>query len=285
MRFISIIAFIFLFLSSCSFFQKKKSADQDKGKILAEVHKNYLYEVNLEGILPDRWGNDKDSNQVYMNFVKSWVKEQLIFHKALANLTTEEKDMQEELDQYYHSLIKYKYREKIVEQRLDRNVSDEEILNYFNENSEAFTLKRCIIRLIFFHLPTNSPELSKVKKWYLSSEVSDLDLLHQYCVIHATKYNLDDSKWFYADDIMSDIPFDINLCEIKDRSLELADSSLVYFINISEIKKTGSISPLEFEKERIKHTILHNRRIDLIKKVENRIFNEGIEKNYFVIYD
>ena len=282
---ISVLLIIFL-TGSCSYFEKKKGPDEDKGKVIAEVHGEYLYQQDIEGISMEG-DNQKDTSLTQKHFINNWIKEELIFRKALANLTEEEKNMEEELELYYKSLIKYKYIEKIVNQRLNRKVSNEEIAEYYQQNIDAFKLKRCIIRLIFMHIPVSSPELGKVKKWYISSKVSDLDLLHQYCIIHASKYNLDDSRWFYADEIMSEIPFDIKLCKLSEneRSFELKDSNFVYFFNISEIKDEGNTSPLEFENERIRHIILHKRRVELIKKVEESIFNEGIRKSYFEIYD
>ena len=92
---------------------------------------------------------------------------------------------------------------------------------------------------------------------------------------------------FYFDEITQIIPikeFDcINIR--KNIDFELTDSSFYYMFNFKEVRHEGSISPLEFEKDKIRDIILHKRRIELIKKMEENVFKEALDKGNFKIYE
>jgi len=273
-------------VSSCSFFKKKDDSKSDKGKIIAKVQDSYLYEGDIVGVFKDKT-TKQDSIVLRKDFINNWVKEQLVFYKALANLTDQEKNKDEELNKYYRSLIKYEYEKKFIEQKLDKTLSDSEIVKYYYSNKDIFNVTRCLVRIVFFKVSKKAPDLKKAIKWFSSPTDKDQDLLHQYCMGNAIKYSLDLEKWFYFDDISQIIPiteFDCNNLR-TNFDFELTDSSYYYKFNFKEIRHEGTTSPLEFEKDKIKNIILHKRRIELIKKMEDNVFKEALEKNYFKIYE
>jgi hypothetical protein len=282
-----ILLLILLFgVSSCSFFKKKNDVNSEKGKAIAKVQDSYLYESDIVGVFKDKT-TKQDSIILRRDFINNWVKEQLLFYKALANLTDQEKNKDEELNTYYHSLIKYEYEQKFIEQNLDKTVNDSEVVKYYNSNKDIFNVTRCLVKIVFFQVPLKAPDLKKAIKWFSSVTDKDQDLLHQYCMGNAIKYSLDLDKWFYFDEIVRIIPikeFDcINLRQNID--FELTDSNFYYMFNFKEIRHEGTTSPLEFEKEKIRNILLHKRRIELIKKMEDKVFKEAMDKNYFKIYE
>ena len=281
-----LLIFFTFALFSCSFFKRKGNTNSDKGKAIAKVEDSYLYEGDIVGVFKDKT-TKQDSSILRKDFINNWVKEQLLFYKALANLSDQEKNKEEELNTYYHSLIKYEYEKKFIEQNLNKNVSDSETVKYYNNNQDLFNVTRCLVKIIFFQVPIKAPDLKKAIKWFASSSDKDQDLLHQYCMGNAIKYSLDLDKWVYFDEITRIIPikeFDcINLR--KNFDFELTDSNFYYMFNFKEIRHEGTISPLEFEKEKIKNIILHKRRTELIKKMEDNVFKEAQDKNHFKIYE
>jgi hypothetical protein len=271
---------------SCSLFKKKDDKNSDKGKLIAKVQDSYLYEDDVVGVFKDIT-TKQDSIVLRKDFINNWVKEQLVFYKALANLTDQEKNKDDELNRYYRSLIKYEYEKKFIEQKLNKTVSDSEVVKYYNDHKDIFNVTRCLVKIIFFQVPKKAADLKKAIKWFSSSTDKDQDLLHQYCMGNAIKYSLDLEKWFYFDDITQIIPikeFDCNNLR-TNFDFELTDSICYYKFNFKEIRHEGTTSPLEFEKEKIKNIILHKRRIELIKKMEDNVFKEALDKNNFKIYE
>jgi hypothetical protein len=285
---IILLVVLVIFMPSCKFlpFHKIKKEQEAKGKIVAKVKDNYLYESDMNGIFTSH-ASKQDSLLMRQNYINNWIKDQVIYYKALANLTEQEKDKEQELQNYYRSLIKYEYEKKIIDQKLDKEVGDSEVVSYYREHKDIFKVSRCLVRAVFIILPIKAPDLKKVKKWFSSKAEKDQDLLNQYCMGNALKYSLDEQKWNYFDDITLMIPikqFDCNNLR-TDVDFELTDSTHLYMFNFREIKHQGTLSPLEFEKEKIRNIIIHKRSIDLIKKIEENIYKEAGDKNYYNIYE
>jgi hypothetical protein len=280
-----ISAFSLFSLYACGLFERDKAEENKKGRVVARVHNDYLYEEDLKGI----WrgpGSNNDSALIVLSYIETWIKNKLLFEKALNNLTDSEKNMKEELDQYYESLIKFKYEQKLIDQRLNIDIDDSEIEQYYQKHKENFRLKKCILRIIFLKLPLQSSEINQVYRWMRKEEINDVDNLHKYAIKQALLFNLDDKKWFFADELAHNIPHITGNCmTLYPGMRSLQDSSFSYVIKIKEIKKQGEIAPMEFEKEKIRNIILHKRRIDLIKRVKESVFNEGMKKKYFEIYE
>jgi hypothetical protein len=264
----------------------KSKTDAGKGKIIASVKDSYLFESDLMGLISTPVSKD-DSIRIVEDFIDKWIHDELVYQKALVNLSKEEKDKTKEIDNYYKALITYEYENKLLQQQLLEEISEEEIESYYTENADQFILRKCIMQVIFLKLKNDAPDLDEVRKWYVSDDNSDHDLLFQYCLGNAELFNLDDEKWFFIDEVSTQIPLAENQCDhfSNNMHLESSDSIYTYLLRIKNIKKEGSVSPLEFEHERIKNTILHKKSLEFIKNVHEEIYTDGIKKKLFKIYE
>ena len=55
------------------------------------------------------------------------------------------------------------------------------------------------------------------------------------------------------------------------------DENFIYFINITDFTLKDAISPLSFEKEKIKTILLNLRTIDLRNKLREDLYNDAIK--------
>ena len=72
-----------------------------------------------------------DSIAIVRDFVEKWVRNQLILSKAELNLTDEEKDVEQQIDNYRTSLLIYAYEQSYLRQNLDTVVTDKEVEKYY----------------------------------------------------------------------------------------------------------------------------------------------------------
>ena len=281
-----LIVFLLMFLTGCQYVNRDKKATPDHGEIIARVHDVYLYESDLQGIISSPVSNE-DSIRYINDFVNNWVKKELVYQKALSNLTKLEKNKSKEIENYYRELITYEYENKLIRQQLSDDISDEEITAYYEANPDQFALKKCIMQVVFLKLKNDAPDMNKVKQWYLSDNNADHDLLLQYCIGNAELFNLDYEKWFFIDEVSTQIPMSTSDCSkfYDNMHMESSDSNYTYLLRVRKIKKEGAISPIEFEFERIKKTILHKKSLEFIKEVYNQIYTDGIKKKHFKIYE
>ena len=275
-----IILLVFLTAGCSGFFRKKTE------RTLARVQDDYLYESDLRGVIPS--GTDaKDSSILAKNFIDSWIRQRLVIHQAAKNLTSEQMDFTRQLENYRNSLVIYEYENALVKQKLDTVVTMEETQAYYDTNQQNFLLKDNIVQFQYVKLPLRSPNVSQFKKLLRSDASSDKTKLAEQCERFAADYFLDDQNWLQFNDVLKQIPIKTYNQEefLKNhREVEYQDSLYVYLVIFRDFKIKEGISPLSFEKDRIREIILNKRKIDLIKKMHEDLYEKAVKNNDFEVY-
>jgi len=270
-----------IFLTSCSYFFKKKTE-----RILARAYDEYLYESDLTGIIPPGVSH-KDSANLARNFIDAWVRQKLIIRQAENNLTNQRMDFSAQLENYKNSLTIYEYEHELVNQKLDSVVSDEEIVNYYAANQQNFLLKENIVQLQYVKLPLGSQNLKQLKKLLNSDASEDKTKLSEMAEKYAADYFLDDQNWLLLNDVLTQIPiktYDQEEFLKTHHLLEVQDSGYNYVIRFRDFRIKDNISPLSFEKERIRNIILNKRKMDLINKMHEDVYEKALKKSDFEIF-
>jgi hypothetical protein len=275
-----IILLVFLTAGCSGFFRKKTE------RTLARVQDDYLYESDLQGVIPGGTA-PKDSSVLAKNFINSWVRQRLIIHQAEKNLTSEQMDFTHQLENYRNSLVIYEYENALVKQKLDTIILEDEIETYYDANHQNFLLKDNIVQFQYVKLPLRSPKISQFKKLLRSDESVDKTRLAEQCEQFAADYFLDDQNWLLFNDVLKQIPIrTYNQEEFlqNHREVEYQDSMFVYLVRFRDFKIKEGVSPLSFEKERIRNIILNKRKIDLITKMHDDLYEKAVKNNDFEVY-
>ncbi len=276
-----LILVLLILLTGCSSFFKKKTEHA-----VARVYSDYLYESELKSVIP-KGSLAKDSIGVAKRYIDNWIHQRLVIHQAQQNLTSDQMDFSQQMDNYKNSLIIYTYENELVKQKLDTLVTDEDIENYYNANQQNFLLKDNIVQFQYVKLPLKSAYVKQFRKLLLSDDPADRTRLSQQCEKYASDYFLDDQNWLLFNDLLKQIPIKTYNQEefLKNhRDLLYQDSAYIYLVRFKDFKIKESISPLSFEKKRIWNIILNKRKIDLIKKMGEDVFEQAQKKNDFEIY-
>jgi hypothetical protein len=261
-------------LSSCQFFQK------DNNELLVSVHDKELYFADVSGLIPEDI-SEEDSASFVQSWVDSWVKEQLLVHQAELNLTTEQQNIEQQLNSYRNSLLIYAYQQALVGQKMDTTVYDYEIKEYYEKHKQNFELKDHILQMLYVKVQVEAPQLKQLKKWYISDTENDRLLLEEYCYQFAEEFSLEDTTWVYLDELMNKVPIETNNPEQylqTHKKIELSDSTGIYLVRIKKYKIKDSVSPLELEKKRIKNIILNKRKLAFLNKMESDLFQSALAK-------
>ncbi len=281
-RLLPVILFL-LFFVSC----KNKSAEKSGNRIaIARANEDYLYLDDIRDIVPVGT-SAKDSIDLVNKHIDNWLHETLVIQKAEDNLTDEQKNVETQLQDYRNSLITYTYEKELVKQKLDTLVSPEEIEKYYDSNQGNFELKDNIIKVIYVKVNKKAPGINDLKKWYKSDVIKDRERLADYCHQFAENFYLNDDSWLLFDDLLKEIPIQAYNKELflqNNRFVEVADSANNYFLNIKGFKIRNSRSPLSFEAENIKNIILNQRKLQLITKMKEDIYNDAANTNKIEIY-
>lgn len=277
------------FISSCDLLQVKKEQEVavEEKKPVARVNNAYLYESDLEGIA-NSTVNSADSADRAESYINQWVRKQLLIDEATNHIEFDEAEIQRKILDYRYSLIAYSYQEFYIRQNLNKEVSEAEILQYYEDNADNFELKQNIIRGKYIKVPNDAPRTTQLRNLMYSKRDQDIETLRSYCFSYATNYSLEDSIWINFDDIIKNTP----LAEIPNKVqflrnrkfVESSDDNAMYFLKIDEYKKTDDIAPLEFVRDQIASIIVNKRKVELADNLEKEVYDKAIQTKAFEIY-
>ncbi len=280
-RTVSILFTLFL-LSGC-----KPNNNAVKRIPLAEVGKVILYYDEVPRLI-QHGINGTDSAGTIQNYINKWAKRQLLLQKAEENLSPELKtEIAQELEENRANLVIYQYQRQMMIEKMDTVITDNELENYYSANESSFLLNSNIVKALFIKLPSETPDINKIKVLARSYEQKDLQQLESYCFQFAEKFDDFNDEWVPMDRLLVELPDDIDNQENflkRNTFYETSDSSSVYLISIRDYRLRSSLAPFEYIKNDIKRIIWNSRRFDFIQSLENGIYNEALKENSFKIY-
>ena len=261
--------------TSCDFLEK----DNGEGA-LARVYDKYLYREDIEDLLIKLEG-DKDSSTIVNNYIETWIQQELLLEKAELNLKEEEKDFQKLLEDYRRSLIIFAFQKEWIRQKLDTLVSDEEIQSYYEINEANFELKENILKMRYAKVAQNAPKLNKLENLIQGDDDESKAEFREYCIQYALDYNENDSVWIPFKNVKMMLPVNVPDEEgflRNNKFVVKADSLNYYLLYIRDYKIKSSISPLSFEKDKIRNIIINQRKLSLISTMKSDLYNAAMTK-------
>ena len=280
MRLIWVGLIFSLFFSTC---QEKQ---EDKGEVLASVYGKNLYRTDLDDIFYEgiSYNDSVLRSKVYID---KWVRNQLLVRQAENNLEPEQLDFSKRLEEYRNSLVINKYETELIEQNLDTKVTEDQIQEYYNENSDEFRLNRDIVRVATVNLPRSSK-----KKWLFIKLLRDCDSIMIDSVTSLSKeyaldWNMEIEKWHNFDEVAEKFKLDVtdNKSFLNENKYYVVINDDVYsVIRFCEYRLIGDVSPCEIEVDRIKYIILSNRKKDLLEKLYDDLYSKAVQENAFDVY-
>ncbi|MCK5169701.1 MAG: peptidyl-prolyl cis-trans isomerase [Bacteroidales bacterium] len=276
-----LILLLIIFALSCS-----KSNNEIEDIPLARVHNKFLYKSDIKSLFNSNISKE-DSIVVARNYINDWIKKQLLMQKAELNLNEESKDIEKQIEDYRSSLLIFRYKQELIKQKLDTIITNQEIENYYNEYSGNFILNHNIVKALFLKVSKEAPENDKVKRWYKSNDPENLSRLEDYCYQYATKFDDFNNKWIPFNNLLIEIPTNINDQERYlryNKYIETEDDLFYYFVKINEYGLKSTVQPLEYAQLKIKSILLNKRKFTFIDELENTIYNDALNRNEFIIY-
>lgn len=280
---------IFTFISALLFvviFACQRPLINKEGTLLAKVNDEYLYDSELKGLVPEG-SSPRDSMVLVKNFVNNWVKTALMINQAEKNLTGQQLNFNKQLTDYKNSLVIFKYESEWISQNLDTIVIDSEIETYYNEHLSDFELKENIARVMYVILDKGSEEDLKFDEILNLPDSLMLDSLEALCELHANSFDLDTANWISFNRLQKIVPietFNQELFLRENNFIKLNKGNELYLIKFVDYKIKDDISPLDFEYDDIRNIIINKRKMGLIKKMRDDIYENAILNKEFEIY-
>jgi hypothetical protein len=267
---------------------RRESSGSNEGRVaVARVNNAYLYKDELRGIVPSGLLKEDSTSRV-LAYVDNWVKKQLLIQEATKRIDINEAEVERKILDYRFSIIAYEYQTQSIKQHLDTLVVNRDVEDYYKNNIDNFILKQNIVRATVIKVSKNAPRTEKIKQLIFSRDEKDQNELKSYCLSFSTAYHLSDAAWMAFDELVKNSP----LVEIPNKIqflktnpyYETSDDSYLYFLKVDEYRISDNVSPLEFVKDEIRNIILNKRKIELVKKLEDQVYQDALDKKEFEIF-
>lgn len=266
-----------LLLSGCA-----TALETDEDPPVAEAYQEKLYRSDLVRMIPPDAAKE-DSAALARQFIDAWARERVLLHKAEENLSKAQKDVEQQLRDYRESLIVYAYEEALVRQKLDTNISAEEIGAYYKANEKNFELKDNIVRARWFKLrETDKRVLKKVEDLWRSDKPENLHDLEVLLAQRGSTINDTHDDWIAFTELQQQVPLrpDNPTDWIpRQRKVTVTDSVGTFFIDLLEHRVKDSVSPLALVRAEIRSILINQRKLKLIEQMRKDLYDHALASN------
>lgn len=281
MRYVFSIIIVSLLTVACN-----NNLDISKNSALVKVGNKILYRNVLDENLPSGLSSE-DSIIAAEYYIRSWVNENLLYNVASKNIT--DKDNVDHLvEEYRKSLLIYQYEEQLVNEKLTKEIDEQSLYDYFNQNKDKLKLDRSLVKGLFLKVPVSAPQLSEIRIWYRTTTSASRENLEKSSLNNAAVFNYFVDKWVDFDDLMNNFPKELLTQDdltVHKKMIEKQDSDFVYLLNITDYLLPGDNAPYEYAKTTIQEILINQRRIDFLKKTEDDLYQRALNKGDIHFYN
>jgi hypothetical protein len=256
------------------------------GDVVAKVGQHKLYLTELEAFIPNGTAPE-DSIRLADQYIRSWAAGQLYLDMASEQLSKSEKDVSRELEEYKNSLLRYRYEQRYVNERLDTTVSHTDIEKYYESHEDLFILDIPILKARFLDIMEDSPNYETIRRRMSSNKYEDIAEADSLAYSSALRYVDWSDRWIDAVTLAREFGTDYGtmLSKLSGSFIEIReDRGDVKVAYVLETRRAGTLAPLEYCEDRIRNIIISNRKHELLTTLEQDLLDNALSKENFIIY-
>lgn len=254
--------------------------------VVAKVGKYKLYKSELDKYVPE-FVSPEDSANLAMQYINTWATDYLYEQMATEQLSKAEMDVTAELDDYRRSLLKYRYEQRYVNDRLDTLVTDQQVQAFYDAHKEQFQLERPVLKVRFIDVMKDSPFRNNLLKLMSSDEYDDIAAADSLAASSALRYFDSSDTWLDAIVLAKEFGVDygtmLNHLSGDFIKIEPEGRSDLLAAYVCDIRLFGD-APIDYCADTIRDLIISSRKHDLLNSLERDLLSNAISRKHFVIY-
>ncbi len=265
-------------LSACLFVACRSGLQGDENSLVQVgdeiLSRQALAEAMPEGLSP------ADSADFADRYIHRWIDEALLYRIAQKNIPDIER-IDALVEKYRKDLIIFEYRKRLVNERVAQTFGEQEMIEYYEKNTDMFRLREAILKGLFLKVPENTPNLGQLKKWYCSSKSDGVEKIEKYALKNVVIYDYFYDQWIPFEEIVSNIPYEFGDPEtfLKTHSkLEFNKNGYWYLLNITEYRVPGEVMPFDFAQTQIQEILANSSRLEFNRELEESLYREAEEE-------
>jgi hypothetical protein len=276
---------LILLLSSCTFFTAKTSQEERSNPTLATVGNQQLRKSDVAFLLKESL-SEMDSGMIVERYIQSWIKNQLLVNEASKAVNFNTPEFTRKLQEYKEALMIHEFEKNYIQEHLIAEISEAEIVEYYEATKENFILKENIVRANFVKVDKKSTQRAIIERALRQNNTKELAEL---CMKFAATYFIDEQTWISWEELLAPTPLgdDPNAGQLLKNNplVKTEDENYSYYFGILEYKLRGQIPPMEFVKDELVKILTNKRMVKLKEQLYQDIYTKAVEKNEFRIYE
>lgn len=282
------IVYILILFSffGCQYLPKVKKGQIREGKVIARVYENFLYDKDIIDVLPSDLSTS-DSIVFVKSYIDSWARKKLLLRQAEINLVENSEKFDKQVADYHAALYINSYKESLILNKLDTEVTGEQIEEYYSENRDNFKLNEELVQLRFIHTDSGRTDKKDLIKIFRSKSEDDINDL-QLRALEFKSFNFNDSIWVKYNEVIQKIKglekWDKSRVLKKSNFIQKEDSLGLYLVTVKDILNRNQIAPMSYISPTIRQIILQKRKLELLREIEVDLLKDAVKNQYFEEY-
>lgn len=280
-RLMAVYMLLPLFLLSCN---RKSVVSYIPGKTpLVEVEGSVLYAEELLQVIPVGI-SEADSAQLADRYVRNWIQDELFYKTAIRNIS-DSRDIDRMVESYRRSLIEHEYQKRLIAQKFQDEVTDEQILSYYESNMNLFQLEEPIVKGFFLKVSRKAQNLDRIRKIYTQIDDQTFEEIEKFSVRTSARCDFFYENWRNLSDLEILMPQSDKTLEqllVQNRNFELKDDEYVYLINVSDYRKKGETDPLDHAESKIRLLLRNSNEVLYMKNIREDLYNMAQERGLII---
>ncbi len=278
---IACICFLGLLLvSGCDQLSSTNRQPKEGDTLLASVEDRKMYYSDIEGMISS---SDAQDSLAQLNaFIEAWLSRNVVLNEAEKKFP-QDLDIDKLIDDYRSSLILHNYRQSLIKKDLDTTISTAQEEEYYNNNKDQYLLAESICKARIVKIPDDTKRL---ERFYRNWKKNDSTAVNKYITENAIFDSGIGDEWHTVDHFLSFLPE--SKFKTRDFSkkgdIQKHDGSVEYFIKILDYKGHNEIPPLSYVREQMRKVIIHQRKKDLLDKIEKNLYENYLQSNKIRVY-
>jgi hypothetical protein len=259
----------------------------ETNKTIAQVGNKLLTINDLSTKIPSGL-TTTDSIAFVEDYIEKWIKQQLLVNEAESKLTSEEKDVREELEKYKEELLIFRYQSSRIPEIVERSVPYSEIETYYNANIEKFALSETIVRVNYLILPERVKLSAQMKKIAVSDDPDDIGAFEEYASTQAKKYENFNDNWVSFNNLIVNSKLnsasESRLLQ-QNKIIEFVSNDETHLLVIRDYKLAGETAPIDFVEPQIRYLLINKKKLDFLREIKDSLYTDALKYNKFRVFN
>ena len=272
-----------LILSGCDT-QITKDETRTEPVLLAQVFAYKLYFDDIRDLIQG-YTTAEDSIQQVRSLTDHWVRDRLLLVEAEKNFP-KEANMNKLLEDYRQSLLRHFFEQRIIEERLDTVITENDLQRYYEANKEQHRLESGILRGYYFKIKKPLGRNDKILTWWKTFPEYHYDEVIAFAAKHAKTNWSDSTKWHEMHMLTQLFPEGtLSAAAIRsNRGVVKEDRDFIHLLYPLEVYHERDIAPLSRVRPQASRYIIHQRELELLERIKKEIYDRDIQNEQVKIY-